>query len=158
MKLFRLHNEGDTEQMAQVLARLLTGGHAWGLSGDLGAGKTTLVRHLIAAAGGDTRAVASPTYTLEHEYRLPNGTVVAHWDLYRLTTLPPELEERPKRTTVRVIEWPERCPEIQRWLDLSIQISHSHGSVESSGWRTVAFSGPLSAQVEGLLSGVISQV
>lgn len=158
MRVFRLHDEQDTERVAAALAGLLQGGKVWGLSGDLGAGKTTLVRHLVAAAGGDTRAVASPTYTLEHEYPLPNGVVVEHWDLYRLTSLPCELEESPKIDTIRIVEWPERCPEIQKWLDLSIQIEHCGDTMEDARGRTLRCAGPMSAQAEELLSRVISKV
>lgn len=112
MKTFVAAREQDTARMAAALVPLLRGGSMIGMSGDLGAGKTTFVRYLVAAAGGDTRAVSSPTYTLQHEYRLPSGVVVEHWDLYRLTTLPMELEERTPSSVVRIIEWPERCPDI----------------------------------------------
>lgn len=112
MKTFVVAHEQDTARMAAALVPLLGGGSMIGMSGDLGAGKTTFVRYLVAAAGGDTRAVSSPTYTLQHEYRLPSGVVIEHWDLYRLTMLPMELEERTPSSVVRIIEWPERCPDI----------------------------------------------
>jgi tRNA threonylcarbamoyl adenosine modification protein YjeE len=121
---YTITTEQDTARIAAALSPALRGGLVVGLSGDLGAGKTTFVRYLIAAAGGDTRAVSSPTYTLQHEYPLPNGLTVEHWDLYRLTVLPMELEEAPSRTTVRLIEWPERCPEILAYLTCHMRFSH----------------------------------
>lgn len=124
MSRYTIENEQDTARIAEALAPALRGGLVVGLSGDLGAGKTTFVRHLISAAGGDLRAVSSPTYTLQHEYPLPNGLTVEHWDLYRLTALPMELEESPSSKTVRLIEWPEKCPELLPYLTCHLRFSH----------------------------------
>lgn len=124
MSRYPIENEQDTARIAEALAPAFRGGLVVGLSGDLGAGKTTFVRYLISAAGGDLRAVSSPTYTLQHEYPLPNGLTVEHWDLYRLTVLPMELEESPSSTTVRLIEWPERCPDILPHLTCHLRFSH----------------------------------
>lgn len=81
------------------------------LSGDLGAGKTTLARGFLRALGVET-AVRSPTYTLVEVYETPQLTVV-HLDLYRLTD-PAEVDElglrewgKPRH--VWLIEWPERA-------------------------------------------------
>ena len=124
MSTYTIAHEQDTARIAEAIAPALRGGLVVGLSGDLGAGKTTFVRYLIAAAGGDTRAVSSPTYTLQHEYPLPTGLPVEHWDLYRLTVLPMELEESPSSKTVRLIEWPERCPDILPYLTCHMRFSH----------------------------------
>jgi tRNA threonylcarbamoyladenosine biosynthesis protein TsaE len=140
MSRYTITNEQDTARIAQALAPGLRGGLVIGLSGDLGAGKTTFVRHLIAAAGGDLRAVSSPTYTLQHEYPLPNGLTVEHWDLYRLTAMPMELEESPSLKTVRLIEWPERCPELLPYLTCHMRFSHSSEDGESGG-RILEMSG-----------------
>lgn len=146
MNRYTITNEQDTERIAQALAPALRGGLVIGLSGDLGAGKTTFVRHLVAAAGGDTRAVSSPTYTLQHEYPLSNGLTVEHWDLYRLTVLPMELEESPSPKTVRLIEWPERCPEILPYLTCQMRLSHVGEEVESGG-RILEVSGDIKREL-----------
>lgn len=140
MSTYRIAHERDTARIAEAIAPALRGGLVVGLSGDLGAGKTTFVRYLIAAAGGDTCAVSSPTYTLQHEYALPRGLTVEHWDLYRLTVLPMELEESPSRTTVRLIEWPERCPEILPHLTCHLRFSHI-GEEGEDGRRVLELSG-----------------
>jgi tRNA threonylcarbamoyladenosine biosynthesis protein TsaE len=121
---YTIADEQETSRIAAALAPILRGGLSVGLSGDLGAGKTTFVRYLITASGGDARAVASPTYTLQHEYPLPNGLTVEHWDLYRLTSLPLELEEASCEKVVRLIEWPEKCPEILASLTCQMRFSH----------------------------------
>lgn len=140
MTSYTITGEQDTARIAEALAPALRGGLVVGLSGDLGAGKTTFVRYLIAAAGGDTRAVSSPTYTLQHEYPLPSGLTVEHWDLYRLTVLPMELEESPSRATVRLIEWPEKCPEVLPYLTCHMRFSHV-GEEGEGGRRVLEVSG-----------------
>jgi tRNA threonylcarbamoyladenosine biosynthesis protein TsaE len=80
------------------------------LSGDLGAGKTTLARGFLRATG-ISGPVRSPTYTLVELYEVPEITVV-HLDLYRLTD-PAELEPLGLREWavpghVWLIEWPDR--------------------------------------------------
>lgn len=72
----------DTRALAARLAPALQPGDVLALQGDLGAGKTTFVRALIGALGGDAADVVSPTFTLVQHYpaRLP----VVHIDAYRL--------------------------------------------------------------------------
>lgn len=82
-----------------------------GLSGDLGAGKTTLVGGLLGALGHEG-PVRSPTYSLIEPYRLA-GRDLYHCDLYRLRD-PAELDDLGLRellvgTAVLLVEWPERA-------------------------------------------------
>ncbi len=73
----------ETEALGARLGRVARGGELLGLVGDLGAGKTCLVRGLAAGVGADPEAVHSPTFVIATEYRggrLP----LHHVDLYRL--------------------------------------------------------------------------
>lgn len=137
-----VRSEGDTELAARALAGQCRGGLTIGLSGDLGAGKTTLVRYLVNALGGRASEVSSPSYTLEHEYRLPDRLRVDHWDLYRLKALPEELHEPPDAGTIRIIEWPETCSELCGRLDLTITLK-----VLELNAREIVCSGPLAERV-----------
>jgi tRNA threonylcarbamoyladenosine biosynthesis protein TsaE len=82
MPVVALPDEAATAALAARLAAGLRPGDRIALDGPMGAGKTTLVRHLVAALGGDPTQVASPTYTLLHRYdaRIP----VVHVDACRL--------------------------------------------------------------------------
>jgi tRNA threonylcarbamoyladenosine biosynthesis protein TsaE len=97
------------------------------LSGELGAGKTTLVGGLLAALGhaGPAR---SPTYSLIEAYRLA-GRDVYHCDLYRLRD-PEELEDLGLRDllagpSLLVVEWPERAGGRLREPDLTLRLAYA---------------------------------
>jgi tRNA threonylcarbamoyl adenosine modification protein YjeE len=106
-----LANEDATRRLAVDLANLLASGDFVALSGDLGAGKTTLVRAMIAhLAGGVEIEVPSPTFTLVQTYDLAPFALV-HADLYRLSG-PGELAELgidDVPGAVVVMEWPDRA-------------------------------------------------
>jgi tRNA threonylcarbamoyladenosine biosynthesis protein TsaE len=73
----------DTEALGRALGAALRPGDVLALDGDLGAGKTVLVRGLAAGVGADPAAVRSPTFVLHHVHR--GGRVVLHHlDCYRL--------------------------------------------------------------------------
>lgn len=98
-----------------------------GLTGELGAGKTTLVAGLLEALG-HTGAVRSPTYALIEPYRLA-GLDIHHCDLYRLRD-PEELEDLGLRDllmpgSVLLVEWPERAGDRLRPPDLSLRLDYS---------------------------------
>ena len=98
-----------------------------GLTGELGAGKTTLVGGLLEALGA-AGPVRSPTYALIEPYRLA-GRDVHHCDLYRLRD-PEELEDLGLRDlltrgSVLLVEWPERAGARLRPPDLSLRLDYS---------------------------------
>lgn len=114
-KTLILKSETDTQALAQQLADMDLTGSVW-LSGDLGAGKTTLTRYWLQAMG-HTGAVKSPTFTLVEPYAITQADgikPVYHADLYRLND-PEELElmgfyeyfDEPKALVI--IEWASRA-------------------------------------------------
>ena len=101
----------ETVRLGTAIADCLEPGDTIALIGDLGAGKTQLVRGIASGLGVDPGDVTSPTFTIAHEY---HGDVdVFHLDLYRLET--PEdvrnagLDEYFDPDGVCLIEWPERA-------------------------------------------------
>lgn len=106
-----LADEAATQQLGGDLALALRAGDVLALSGDLGAGKTTLARALIRAMAGDPNLeVPSPTFTLVQNYeaRIP----LAHFDLYRIVSGEELAELGLDAATAEgaaLIEWPERA-------------------------------------------------
>ena len=116
MATFISHSPAETEALGEEWGRTAQHGLVIALSGDLGAGKTQLVRGLARGLGVTTR-VHSPTFTLVNEYS--GGRLkLFHLDLYRLET--PEqlhsagIEEFLQPDGVAVIEWAERLGD-GRW-------------------------------------------
>lgn len=104
------------------------------LHGDLGAGKTTLARGLLRAAGV-TGTLRSPTYTLMEPY-LVAGQSFLHLDLYRLVD-PSEVEnlglrDYPPETTIWLVEWPERGAGFLPRADLDVHLFHAGQGREAS--------------------------
>lgn len=108
------NSEADTQAFAALLAGALqtVGGDALiALHGDLGAGKTTLVRHLLRALGVTGR-VKSPTYAVVESYALP-AFAVWHLDFYRFHD-PQEFEDAGLRDIfaspgLKLVEWPDKA-------------------------------------------------
>lgn len=126
MRLF-LPVEAATLALGARLAGALRGGMAVFLHGDLGAGKTTLVRGLLRARG-HAGPVKSPTYTIVESY-LIDGSEIFHFDLYRLSD-PEELEEAGLRdhfggSAICLVEWPERGAGLLPPPDLTVTLSHA---------------------------------
>jgi len=116
MATFISHSPAATESLGEAWGRAAQSGLVIALSGDLGAGKTQLVKGL-ARGLGVTAQVHSPTFTLVNEYG--GGRLkLFHLDLYRLETaaqiLSAGIEEFLSPDGVAVIEWAERL-EDGRW-------------------------------------------
>jgi tRNA threonylcarbamoyladenosine biosynthesis protein TsaE len=119
-----LQSAEATERFGAVLWHLLPPKCLVFLHGDLGAGKTTLVRGFLQAAG-HPGAVKSPTYTLVEEYQV-NGRKIYHFDLYRLAD-PEELEwigirDYLDEESICIVEWPEMGKGILPAADVSIRL------------------------------------
>ncbi len=138
----------DTFALGEALGTSLVGGLAIGLAGQLGAGKTQLVKGIAAGnAVDDVRKVTSPTFTLVHEY--PGRFTLYHVDVYRLRD-PRELitlgfDELLQPDAVAVVEWADRVrsviPDEALWIELTI-------TGETA--RTLAFSAAGDAAIRAL--------
>lgn len=120
-----LADEGATLALAQRLASCLEPGMVVYLRGDLGAGKTTLVRGILAALGHKGR-VKSPTYTLVEPYQA-GELDLRHFDLYRLRD-EEEWESAGFRDefdghNVFLIEWPEKAQGLIPQADMEIDLA-----------------------------------
>jgi len=120
------HSAEETIAFGRTLAELLAPPKLILLRGDLGAGKTTLVKGIAAAfKAAAEEDVTSPTFTLVHEYRGPRANLY-HIDLYRIDT-PRELEtlgldDLRDENSILLIEWGEKFPHLQRKRDVEISL------------------------------------
>ncbi len=114
-----------TASAGAALAPLLEGGMVVTLSGDLGAGKTTLVRAVLRARGVDG-AIKSPTYALVEHYRV-SSLYFYHIDFYRFAD-PSEWEstglaECFRNDAVCLVEWPERIASLMPAPDVALTLA-----------------------------------
>ncbi len=105
-----LPDELATKRLGAQIAAGLTTGETVALSGDLGAGKTTLARAILGALGV-REMVPSPTFTLVQHYDTP-GLPIYHFDLYRLEA-ESDIEQlglgHALASGAALVEWPERA-------------------------------------------------
>jgi tRNA threonylcarbamoyladenosine biosynthesis protein TsaE len=124
-----LPGEADTLALGAMLAaHLLPGSVVW-LEGDLGAGKTTLVRGLLRAVG-ETGPVKSPTYALV-EVHVVSGLNFYHFDFYRFNQaeeyLDAGLDEYFSGDGVCLVEWPDKAAPYLPAADMRIELRAAQG-------------------------------
>ena len=122
---FQLDDTNATEQFGAALLPYLPDKSLIFLHGELGAGKTTLVRGLLRSTGV-TGAIKSPTYAVIEEYSADNRKIF-HFDLYRLAD-PQELEwigidDYLAQSALCLIEWPSKGEGVLPEADIHITLS-----------------------------------
>jgi tRNA threonylcarbamoyladenosine biosynthesis protein TsaE len=128
-----LADDDATEALGAALAERVNNGVVW-LQGDLGAGKTTLVRGWLRALG-HVGAVKSPTYTIVEPYRVDDRPIY-HFDLYRLADAE-ELEMIGGRdyfdeNALCLVEWPQRAGAALPKPTLVVTLTPSAGGREAT--------------------------
>ena len=131
MKTLHTHSAEETTELGRSLAADLKPDSIVLLRGDLGAGKTTMVKGIaegFQAAKADD--VTSPTFTLIHEYRGPEATLY-HIDLYRIDTQREldtlALDDLMTPKSILLIEWGEKFARFAQERDVEIAIEHTGG-------------------------------
>jgi tRNA threonylcarbamoyladenosine biosynthesis protein TsaE len=123
---YDLKDESETLRLAEKMSIFLRPNMNLYLKGELGAGKTTLVRGLLRGLGYQDK-VKSPTYTLVEPYNLERFTIY-HFDLYRFKDEhewdDAGFREYFNNKSVCLVEWPEKAGHILPQPDISIELSH----------------------------------
>ena len=130
--IITLKNETETTEIGSKLASCLKGGEVIYLKGELGTGKTTLVRGVLNRLG-HTGNVKSPTYTIVEPY-LIDSHVIYHFDLYRLDD-PEELESLGIRDycdgqSICFFEWPEKGGNLLPNADINLELTYLENTRE----------------------------
>jgi len=121
-----LSSPRETDSFGHTIGKVLRRGDVLALVGELGAGKTALVRGIVAGLGGSVASVTSPTFMLVHEYqgRLP----LIHLDLYRLKRVDEAesigLSACFTDEAVTAIEWADRFPGLFPADHLEVRLIH----------------------------------
>jgi tRNA threonylcarbamoyladenosine biosynthesis protein TsaE len=126
--LERTSSPAETEAVGARIAADLGRGDVVLVSGELGAGKTTLIRGACRELGV-TGPITSPTFTIGHRYR--GRVAVSHLDLYRLEGLGDEdpglLDDYLTEDAVAFIEWPRAAePQLER-ITMRVELAHEGG-------------------------------
>jgi tRNA threonylcarbamoyladenosine biosynthesis protein TsaE len=136
IRIVETANPAQTESLGAELAAELRDGDVVLVRGELGAGKTTLVRG-AARALGVSDPVTSPTFSIGHRYKAAQG-VVSHLDLYRLGTLgdedPALLEDYLGAGRIAFVEWPKdddaRGGSAGELAEARLRITLAHGGAD----------------------------
>jgi tRNA threonylcarbamoyladenosine biosynthesis protein TsaE len=116
----------DLPKVAAELVKQSGGLKVWLLKGEMGAGKTTLVKQIVDQVGVDA-TVASPTFSIVNQYGTGDDQVVYHFDLYRLKNeleaFDIGLDEYLNSGHLCLIEWPEKLERLlpNQYFEVEIQ-------------------------------------
>lgn len=125
--IFFTTSADETRKAGQEIAKLLIPGDVVCLTGELGAGKTTLIKGIAEKLGGiSPQEITSPTFTYFHMY--PGNPPLYHFDLYRITS--PEqflslgFSEFLGKDGICCIEWPDKIPQELSFSKVCIDLTY----------------------------------
>jgi tRNA threonylcarbamoyladenosine biosynthesis protein TsaE len=113
--IINVKNISELDQVAEQIINSFKEERIFALQGDLGAGKTTLIKHLCKFLDV-VDVVASPSFSIINEYRTKSGDSVYHFDFYRIKNKEEVMdigyEEYFYSGNYCFLEWPEKIPEL----------------------------------------------
>ncbi len=117
------------QAVKKIIDTLKNAPHIWLFRGEMGAGKTTLVKEICRQLHVES-CVQSPTFSIVNEYETTEGEIIYHFDLYRLKNLREAIdigiEEYLDSKRLCLIEWPEQAEELWKMSHVNIEIFHNN--------------------------------
>lgn len=132
MKTILIRKEAELDRVVDALLPLLAKEHIVCFNGEMGAGKTTLIK-VICERLGVQDSMSSPTFSIVNEYRNADDDPIYHFDFYRIERLQEALDigvdEYFYSGDVCLIEWPEMIKELipENHLEISIKLVGDNG-------------------------------
>lgn len=126
-----VQKEDELEKAAQVLLKEFKNNRVFIFSGTLGSGKTTFIKYICKVLGV-TVGISSPTFSLVNEYECAKGSVVYHFDFYRINDVQEAYdigyEEYFYSGNYCFIEWPEKIPGLipQNAIEIKIEVKNNN--------------------------------
>ncbi len=134
--VFRSVTESDLLLVAQEIVRRIHDIHVWLFHGEMGSGKTTLIK-MVCKILGVTEGTSSPTFSIVNEYQTGNKERIYHFDFYRIKNEGEAMdigtEEYLYSGDPCFIEWPEKIPSLIPSLYADVKIEF-----ENNTQRTIA--------------------
>ena len=135
MKTLRIESLNDLPEAAEAVLEALDGRTVVAFRGEMGAGKTTLIRE-IAARLGSADTVTSPTFAIVNQYAGAGGRRIFHFDFYRIERIEEAFdfgyEEYFYSGDLCLVEWPEKIEELLPADTVNVRIT-----VDSEEERTI---------------------
>lgn len=135
----RSASEEETAAIGRELAAQLPADGVVHVTGDLGAGKTALIRAIASTLGADPKEVASPSFAIVHEYPLEGRPAIVHIDGYRLSSHRREwleigIDELLGSPGLKFIEWPK-----QEFAEFGTKVAEIDVHVNDDETRTIVY-------------------
>ncbi|MFI3280536.1 MAG: tRNA (adenosine(37)-N6)-threonylcarbamoyltransferase complex ATPase subunit type 1 TsaE [Rikenellaceae bacterium] len=115
MKIITIDSLSQLSDVAKVILAELCGRSVVLFRAEMGAGKTTIIREIVAQMGSSD-AVSSPTFAIVNEYRTAQEQAIYHFDMYRISKIEEALdfgcEEYLSSGDLCLIEWPEQIEDL----------------------------------------------
>ena len=136
MSLFKNYQIANITAVSAQIIDLAKDYKIWTFNGEMGAGKTTLIKSICKNLGVIDE-VSSPTFSLVNEYKTQNGKTVYHFDFYRIKSINEAydmgIEEYFESGNICLIEWPNMIDEIllnEKTFNLFISINDNKRSIQ----------------------------
>lgn len=126
MKTIHITSQDELPEVAQAVIHALGRRTVVAFRGGMGAGKTTLIREIVAALGSED-TVTSPTFAIVNQYKAPGNRRIYHFDFYRINDIREAYdfgyEEYFYSGDLCLVEWPEKIEQLLRENVMTVRIT-----------------------------------